>query len=770
MDTGFRVVYQGKLRRGQTRSGVAGRLSEALGRDRTALEKLLDGREQVLLAGASERSAARLAEIFIQAGAEVRIERPGDAESKSATAAAEPLAIPRKPSVPPSLGQRVWLGRAALVLLVIAMLGGLIIGVLVAALVTLAFSFHWLLEQWPWPAVVVPAYAVLVTVLLLSIVGLVKPFVRVQSRRPIAIPLDRANEPELFDFIAYVCEAIHVPYPQGVSLDMSASVRAGRKPGSSLTIGLPVLASVSTAELGGLLARAFTLHISGSTGYMARFVVTVVQTLHQAVYGRDLFDAALERGLQSVHAPVRFAAREATVLLSLSRRLLGHLLREAVGTSAAAMRSIEWHRDRHQAWIVGADAFARNVRLMRLVRFASDRAAAASRELWHKGRALPANLPSALRARLGVLAKSGLAKVIAAAENEQEDVTEFHLEDGQRIERIRKSSFEPVITCGRPARELVRGYALLARRVSMLYYRNGLDLPVTPVRLQESACADQAALDQIGGGAFADALNVSPLRFIERTKTTRELITEARTLRSTVAAGGAEMRQLLEHRAALEDDLIRSLHEELVRRSTGPAWRAREALEGVQIRCRELEAALEKADRDLVPHGKRISRRIANGIALLERQETAARLQGARGLGARALALGEALDKLQAQMALLHELRVHLGVLELLLAGATEHGNAALRDRIAEQQAEIGNRLTAIRIATRRLRNPLEDNSHVFDHARKDWVPTHARYLELDETTVVLNGLLNLRKQIIAQLALLARAAEDAWLAADGAA
>ncbi|MCK9531746.1 MAG: hypothetical protein M0R77_14455 [Gammaproteobacteria bacterium] len=769
MDTGFRVVYQGKLRRGQTRSGVAGRLSEALGRDRVALEKLLDGPSQVLLAGASERTAARLAEIFIQAGAEVRIEGPGDAESTPTQLTSDTPAAYRKPSVPPSFGQRVWLVRAAFVLSVIALLGVLVIGLLAASLVTLAFSLGWLIEQVPWPAVVVPVYAVSMTVLVLTIAGLVKPFVRVQSHLPMAIPLERANEPELFEFIAYVCEAIHVPYPQGVLLDMSASVKAGRQPGSTLTIGLPVLASVSTAELGGLLARAFTLHISGSTGRMARFVVTAVQILHEAVHGRDLFDSALERGLQSRYAPVRFAAREAAVLLRLSRSLLGHLLREAIGTSAAAMRSIEWHGDRHQAWIVGAETFARSIRRMRLVGFAADRAAAASQELWRKGRPLPADLAGALQARLGVLAKSGLAKVVAAAEIEQEAVAEFHLADARRIERIRQGAFEPVITCGTPARELVRGYALLTRRMTMLHYRNGLGLPATPVKLQTRTSTAQPVVDAFSGGAFADAMPISPLRSIDRTRTTRELVAEARALRAATAAGGTDTRRILEQRDAVADELIRALHEELMQRSGTSTRRSREALESVQIRCRELEAALEKATRDLTPQGERISRRIANAIALLERPETAARLPGARGLAARGLALCETLDKLQSQMTLLHELEIHLGVLELLLT-APERGRAGLKDRIVEQQAEIGNRLTAIRIATGRLRNPLDEKTQVFEHLRTGWVPTHARYLELDEAAVVLNGLLDLRKQIVARLALLVRAAEDAWLAVEGAA
>jgi hypothetical protein len=768
MDKGYRVIYQGRLRRGQTRSGVAGRLSETLGRDRAFFETLLEGPEQVLLKTSSEADAQRLAEIFRQAGADVRLERPEDVPSTASPAASDPNPGHLKPSVPPSFGQRVWLLRAAAVLLIVSALAGLGFTLLVVSFFVLSFSYTWVLGLLPWPAVVVPVYVALLAVLVLIIAGLAKPFVRFQPRLPVAVTLERVNEPVLFDFIAYVCEAIRVPCPKTVSVDMCPSVRAGAAPGSELTIGLPVLASVTTAELGGLVARAVTLHIGGVSGRLGRFVAGLVHVLYEAVHGRDLFDHALQRGLQSRNVLLVHLARELSTLLRLSRRILAYLLKEAIGTSAAAMQSIEWHRDRHQAWITGAGGFNRSLRLMRLLRFAAERSEAALRDAWQNGGALPADLPRALQLRLKALARqSTLGKIMAAAEAEQEPVTQFHVADGVRIERVVKSGMEPTLCCATPASALLQGFALLSRRVSVLYYRNQLQLPVTPGRLQSARDANQPLLDAISGGAFTDTMFVAPGRFLDRARTTTELVAATREFNARVRTSGQQAGQSVARNGDLGNSLIASLFEEVMLRAGRSTRATRDRLETVQIRCRSLEDELDKHYKVLDGHGELVSRRIANAIVLLERPETAARRPGARALAARAIGLCEALDRLQQQMGVLRELETHLAVLELLLTRCPDRPGAALKDRIAEQQAEIGSRLTALRVATKRMRNPLEDNTHVFEHVRAGWVPTSARYAELDEASVVFTGLLRLRRGIIARLVMLARAAEDAWVRAE---
>jgi hypothetical protein len=737
-----------------------------LGRDRVELETLLEGPERVIFCTPSGKAARQLADMFSEAGAEIRLIKPED--PRPGEAPEQPIASPEslKPAVPASFGQHIWLLRAALVLGIILALSGFAFLLVLAAFLTLLLSYDWLLSLIPAPALLLPVYLTLALFHLLIIGALVKPFVRIESRLPHTIKLERANERALFDFLVHICDVIKVPYPRAIHVDMSPMIKTGLRPRSELTIGLPVIASFNSAELGGLVARALTLHIGGVSGILGRFVVGTVEQLNGAVHGRDLVDQALEHGLHANNRALLFGARGLSRLLQISRWILAMLLKEAVGTSAAAMQAVEAHKDRHQTRIIGAERFATNLRLMRLLQLAFAHTDEALRKSWQQGRPLPHDLPAALKLRMKAFGSpENLPKAMTLAERDQERVPQFHIPDAKRIEHILKSGIEPAVADTTPARSMVRGFAVLSRRLTMLHYWNQLGLPVTTAQLQVRPAVEQPVLESFTGPVSIDLIPITPGRFRESGKTASALIATAQILKKATPASSEKAQQLLSRYSELEHSLIESMREVVLLRSKKRATkRAIAELERVQERCRTLEESLEKAYGGLAAHGEVISRRLASGIALLQLPETGQCLRGASALAVQATSLAEVLGKIDHQMVNMREMGINLSLLEILLAQSTHEVESALKDRILEQEADIGTRLTGTRVALMLVNNPLQQTkSNVFDDALADWHPTSSRYKVLDESSAVIDGLLRLKRRIIARLAALTKAAEDAW-------
>jgi hypothetical protein len=282
-----------------------------------------------------------------------------------------------------------------------------------------------------------------------------------------------------------------------------------------------------------------------------------------------------------------------------------------------------------------------------------------------------------------------------------------------------------------------------------------LNLPVTSLQLQSLPTAEQRVLEQLTGGAYLDVMFLNPRRFAEPGKTAAELMENARRLKAAVQTSSEQARKSITRYKEVEQCLLAVQFEELTLRAGRSSRSARIALEAVQTRCRALEEDLEKAYAGSTTHGELVSRYLANGMALLGHPDTASRLAKAPELAAQTTALFEALDKIQQQIGALRELRLHASLLELLLTESPTSINSTLKDRIAEQEADIQSRLTAIRISMKRVRNPLNPNTSLFEHARAGWAPTTASHALLDEAQVIQEGILRLKERMVARLATL---------------
>jgi hypothetical protein len=94
---------------------------------------------------------------------------------------------------------------------------------------------------------------------------MVKPVLARPAKRPESIPISRAEEPGLFEFIEQICRQVCSPVPWRIQVDCQVNASASFVPGVMgfvdrrlvLTIGLPLVAGLSIRELGGVIAHEF---------------------------------------------------------------------------------------------------------------------------------------------------------------------------------------------------------------------------------------------------------------------------------------------------------------------------------------------------------------------------------------------------------------------------------------------------------------------------------------------------------------------------------
>jgi len=92
---------------------------------------------------------------------------------------------------------------------------------------------------------------------------MVKPLFKRRARPVAPLRLERADEPLLFAFIDRICGLIRAPAPAAVAVDSGVNASAGltsrlldpRRLDLSLTLGLPVVGSLTAQELAGVVAH-----------------------------------------------------------------------------------------------------------------------------------------------------------------------------------------------------------------------------------------------------------------------------------------------------------------------------------------------------------------------------------------------------------------------------------------------------------------------------------------------------------------------------------
>ncbi len=378
----------------------------------------------------------------------------------------------------------------------LALVGGLAVGLV-------AFALRWFtwvtrfLGTDQFQAIAAVAYVLGLFLGGLILFFLVKPLVAPPRRRAPAIALDPAREPLLFAFLHMVCDTVGAPHPVRVQVDCRLNATARRTSqaeatgprGLVVTVGLPLIASLSLRQLAGVVAHEFA-HFNQRAGMLSTRVLGGVNAwLERLAYGRDAWDDALETWTQG--APdwrTAVVAHTATAGVWLSRALVKVLYYIGRAVSTALLREMEREADRVQTVVAGSEDFARTCEQLALLQQTARAHYRDLRARWEITRQLPVNYP-----------KSLVDACDAVPEDKRERIAQTQLQHEARpastfathpplAERLRSAELlaaPGVFHLEGSARALFRDFDVVCERATRQHYAEVLRVPSDPTRAGE---------------------------------------------------------------------------------------------------------------------------------------------------------------------------------------------------------------------------------------------------------------------------------------------
>ncbi len=322
------------------------------------------------------------------------------------------------------------------------------------------------------------------------VVFLVKPFFAPPPRAVRALRLERQREPLLFAFVDRLSQLLGAPIPVAIYLDnevnaaASLQLRKGRSRGLELTLGAPLVAGVTLAQLAGVLAHELG-HFNQRAGMrLSYFIRTVNGWLARLAYQRDAVDAWL---LRQCKDPENGLLSMATVwtcrgLIWLTRKILVALTWIGHVISSFQMRQMEFDADRHQVRLVGFEVFAATMEEVQLLAVGHQQGLARLDECWSDGR-LPDDLPQLALSYRHKLDHELVTTVRDHLASEKTGFFSTHPATAQRLARARRETGAPVFRSQLPATALCGDFAALSRLVTRAHYCSVLGEAVRPEEL-----------------------------------------------------------------------------------------------------------------------------------------------------------------------------------------------------------------------------------------------------------------------------------------------
>lgn len=187
------------------------------------------------------------------------------------------------------------------------------------------------------------------------------------------------SDPMMFAFVSRVCDVVGAPFPSriDVSYDVnaSASFRAGlgsiwKGNDLVLTIGVPLVASLTMRQFAGVLAHEFG-HFSQGTGMRLTFIIrSISDWFARVVFERDEWDKFLDMMCGPEFLPLAVVTWPARSCVWLSRQLLRLLMNIGLLVSGFLLREMEYDADRYEARVAGSDEFPRTSWRIQLASYA----------------------------------------------------------------------------------------------------------------------------------------------------------------------------------------------------------------------------------------------------------------------------------------------------------------------------------------------------------------------------------------------------------------
>lgn len=363
---------------------------------------------------------------------------------------------------------------------------------------------------------------------------MIKPLFAGRPKRAQPLALNPSDNPLLYAFIEKICETVGAPSPKRIDLDCDLNASAGFRRGFLsmfgndlvLTIGLPLVANLSAAELGGVIAHEFG-HFTQSLGMRLSYIIRSINFwFMRVVYERDSWDEALENWAENIEdGRVAIIVWTAQIGVWFARMILRILMYIGWLIGGFMMRQMEYDADAWEIKLAGSETFERTQRKLATLSAAMEKMYKQIHAQWEKTQQLPDNLSELLRQNHESLSPATLQKIEDASGLERTGLFDSHPSLADRIRAARRAQEPGVFHDERPAAALFSSFDHTARFVTLLHYTDDLEIPVTaPMLLRVEAKAPAVSAVQRGAAQTATAamnhevldsyfLGIAPLLF-----------------------------------------------------------------------------------------------------------------------------------------------------------------------------------------------------------------------------------------------------------------
>jgi hypothetical protein len=318
---------------------------------------------------------------------------------------------------------------------------------------------------------------------------MIRPLFVRSERAAEALTITPEAEPDLFHFVAAICNLLQAPFPKHIYVDWRANASASLHRGVKsffnreldLTLGLPLIAALSVGQLGGVLAHEFGHFAQGAgmrfnylirsmNGWLARVAFQpgdIEQNLAQSGVNRNLWG--------------QIALGMARLGLWIARRTLHGLTLLGHAISCFSLRQMEFDADLYEAKVSGPVEFAAVTERLGFLSVGWESANGLLAQSLGDNQ-LPRDFAALTLARTEAAIEYRKRDIEQARTMERSGWFNTHPSARDRIERVRRAGVTPAFADSRRATELFHDFTALSEQVTLQYYRT-IGLPVHSVKL-----------------------------------------------------------------------------------------------------------------------------------------------------------------------------------------------------------------------------------------------------------------------------------------------
>lgn len=313
-------------------------------------------------------------------------------------------------------------------------------------------------------------------------------------RAPAAQPLalNPVAEPVLFALVRCICDAVGAPFPKRIDVDCQLNAAASFRRGLRsffgddlvLTIGLPLVAGLSTRQFAGIVAHEFG-HFTQGFGMRLTYLIRSINAWFARIaYERDAWDATLDQWAEEADdGRVQIIVGLVRLAVWFSRLILKALLFFGHGIGCFMLRQMEYDADSYEIKLAGSETFESAAKRLHVLGAALEKSYKEMRVGWNMNKRLPDNFPAYLMNHEGALPSALKTQLEDTAGIGKTGIFDTHPSDGDRIRQARRAGEPGVFDLEAPATALFSNFEILAKQVTQLHYDEDLGIPLVMATL-----------------------------------------------------------------------------------------------------------------------------------------------------------------------------------------------------------------------------------------------------------------------------------------------